>query len=128
MMFFFFVGGLEPAIRRRITASVTPCLHCKGSMDLVEVAQTLILFFIPVWTFAPKEQLYCPRCSFLTDTTTYHVIRSRMYPDGDPTIVQGHRQYEKSDPISMPCCTNCGAHLKQNWKFCPNCGHTSRIP
>lgn len=125
-MFFFFMGGLEPTIGRKIASSVAPCLHCQGSMDLVEAGKTLTLFFIPVWTFAPKEQLHCSRCSFLTDADTSDALKNRMYPSGDLTISRGQRNLETLSPHT--CCSKCGASMTPSWKFCPACGKSLGVP
>ena len=73
---FFFVGGVDSGIRKVIQKSVGPCLRCSGSVDLVETAHTFKAFFVPVWSFSPKEMVHCSSCGFLSSLKDYSDIQA----------------------------------------------------
>ncbi|KAJ3707679.1 hypothetical protein LUZ61_011384 [Rhynchospora tenuis] len=65
-MFFFFVGGVEPAVLRILKEAAGRCLRCSGDADLVKTLKVLKLFFVPVWRWKSKDPMYyCRDCSLL---------------------------------------------------------------
>jgi len=112
-MFFFFQGGITPRIQQTIKKSFDKCFvpNCRGGrIDLVEVKQTLSVFFIPVWAFgSPQQMIYCNTCENFFDVEMYKDWKRERNNNGRSNVI-------------MVNCNACGHHVERDWKFCPNCG------
>lgn len=107
-MFFFFVGGVNQKIKKVIQQGYGPCVSCRaGTMDLVEMAKTLSVFFVPVWDFDRQTALVCRRCGFTCPVSDYDALQK------DTTV--------QSFPVGTSC-RHCGSSISKQWKFCPTCG------
>jgi Fe-S-cluster-containing dehydrogenase component len=87
-------------------------------MDLVEMAQTLSVFFVPVWDFHKQTTVVCRRCSFACPVSNYEAQQKDI--SAQPLFAvskstYGHSEYEIS-------CRHCGSPISNQWKFCPTCG------
>eukprot|EP00978_Attheya_sp_CCMP212_P005866 scaffold13078_cov48-Attheya_sp.AAC.7 len=107
---FFFIAGVEPTIRRTLQSNIGTCQvpYCGNTVHLVEVANTFKLLFVPIWSFAPKQLVYCNTCRYLgtqTEFSDQQWAASRI------------TQYSIRGP-----CQACGTPIQRDWCFCPNCG------
>jgi hypothetical protein len=117
-MFFFFIGGVRPSITKVLQSSFGPCLNCSGQMDLVEMAQTLELFWLPVYTFDRKQVLHCQQCQLATGLENYETMRYRISQPVDPAHAPS-----SSGTTTTSSCRRCGGPIMDpSWKFCPTCG------
>lgn len=111
-MFFFFIGGVEPTVRKTLQPSAVPCLRCGEPADVVEIANTFKAFFIPLWSFGDTtEAVRCTRCGYLLPRETYETLKIRSIA---------------SSSANPSCtCAYCGAKMESGWRFCPVCGNDS---
>jgi len=113
-MFFFFIGGVQPRIRRIIQSNHGPCPNCLRPLDLVELAETLEVFWIPVWRFSSREALHCGSCGYTTDPRSYEHHRRTL---------ESATKGRSVGPGVMRNCRQCGAPVASDeWQFCPSCG------
>jgi len=113
-MFFGFVATYAPSIKRTIRSSLGPCPICGSQVDLVEIANTLSVFFIPVWTRQPKEVVYCRSCKYITSPSAYEQRQQRITSLPN---VPARKQLEASSK-----CAECGKRIRREWEYCPRCG------
>ncbi|KAJ3707681.1 hypothetical protein LUZ61_011386 [Rhynchospora tenuis] len=108
-MFFFFVGGVEPAVGTILKEAAGRCLRCGGAADLVETQKVLKLFFVPVWRWQSKDPMYyCRDCSFL-------------FPHSLPTEGGEEREASYFPRVSSKC-RACARGVDPKFRFCPYCG------
>ncbi|KAJ4747735.1 zinc-ribbon domain protein [Rhynchospora pubera] len=107
-MFFFFVGGVQPAVGRVLKEAAGRCLRCGGDADLVETQKVLKLFFVPVWRWQSKDSMYyCRDCSFLFP---------HSLPNG------GGQERDASYFPRDSKCRACARGVDPKFRFCPYCG------
>jgi predicted molibdopterin-dependent oxidoreductase YjgC len=117
-MFLFFVGGVNQKIKKVIQQGYGPCVSCRtGTMDLVEMANTLSVFFVPVWDFNKQTALVCRRCNFACPVSDYKALQedNAAQPFPVSASIYGH-------PKAQSSCPHCGSPISNQWKFCPTCG------
>jgi len=100
-------------------------------MDLVEMGKTFQAFFVPLYTFDTKQVLYCKNCQWTTTISNYEALKAnygdfgrlrsnpRIGGGGSTTDVQQQKQQQQQQQQS---CRQCGASIRGDWRFCPNCG------
>ena len=129
-MFFFFVGGIQPRIRKILQSNYGPCLSCHvGVMDHVELDNVLELFWIPIWTLSSKSLLYCSSCQWMTSLEQYHgdrfatTGRTFPHPHGrQPTLPNRIPSAPITNNDLTVSCPSCGERISAQWNFCPKCG------
>ena len=117
-MFFFFFGGIQPKIRQTLERSFDKCIipRCPGRMDLVEVSQTLSVFFLPVWSWGtPQTMIHCQDCQVLMDVETFQQRKQHSL------LTQQSNEYSHVTRSNTSCHV-CNAPLRNSWSFCPKCG------
>ena len=71
-MIFGIIASVAPSVKRIVRSSIGPCPNCASrSVDHVEVADRLSLFFVPVWSFNSQEAVYCKKCRFMSAPGEY---------------------------------------------------------
>lgn len=116
---FFFIASVQPTVQRVLERHSGNCLLCGSrNFDRVELSETLKLFFIPVWSWSPKEVLLCHDCGFQTTKADY------LYHQQQRQLLQ--RQVDRHAATTTGAssmCSNCGARLDSSqWRYCPQCG------
>lgn len=103
----------------RIKRRNRPCLVCESYMDLVEVTQSIEIFFIPIrYNAKTMNFLDCPECGFSTSADSYEYIRLCNTDDcGEIEPLSTDIDGEKS--LS---CGKCKSKLAVHYQFCPTCG------
>jgi hypothetical protein len=113
-MFFGFVATYAPSIKRTIRSSLGPCPICASQVDLVELANTLSIFFIPIWTRQSKEFVYCRSCKYTSSPLTYERWQQKI------TSLPSEPSQKKIEASSK--CAECGKRIREEWEYCPRCG------
>ena len=126
-MIFGIIASVAPSVKRIVRSCIGPCPNCASpSVDHVEVADRLSLFFVPVWSFNSKEAVYCKKCRFMSVPGEYEnwLVRRTL----DESALGGNvgddkQRYADANPTpTTKTCSGCGAALQSEWGFCPECG------
>jgi NAD-dependent SIR2 family protein deacetylase len=72
-MFCFLIGGIEATKIQRLEANAGTCPYweCHGSLDRMEVTNTLKLFYVPVYTYKPEQFYLCRQCRSMINKEAY---------------------------------------------------------
>lgn len=101
----------------RVKRRNRPCLVCDADMDLVEVTQSLELFFMPIcYNAKTMSFLDCPECAFSTSAESYEYLRICKNA-GD--LDSSSRRIDGEKSLS---CSKCRSKLALHYQYCPTCG------
>ena len=103
----------------RVRRNNRPCLICENSMDLIEVTQSINLFFIPV-CFNTKTMSFldCSVCGFSSTLESYEYLRI-CQQEGRPIQKFSGKPVDGEQSLS---CKDCKSKLAKHWVYCPTCG------
>ena len=125
-MIFGIIASVAPSVKRIVRSSIGPCPNCASpSIDQVEIANRLSLFFVPVWSFNSKEAVYCKKCRFMSAPGEYENWLVRRTLDESAQLgdhVSKQRHADANPTPTTKSCGGCGAALQDDWGFCPKCG------
>ena len=133
-----FIGGVSKGVKKVLDHNHRRCMVCQGPMALVEVAKTLELYFIPVFSFDSKEALLCKRCSLCVaangqrsegnPTTSQKECKDATRGSGSSNAPNFHalqwirmRNGSSEAPARLTC-RRCGAHSNGACQHCSSCG------
>jgi hypothetical protein len=114
----FLLDG-NPNADCQLKRSNRQCLICPGRMDLVEVSQTVNLFWIPICSLATLDLLDCPGCGYSTSVESYEYLRG-CHQKG--TMTDDLKWYGGASTS----CHSCKTKLAKHWQYCPGCGSENK--
>ena len=92
-------------------------------MDLVEVTQSVELFFIPsCYNAKTMSFLDCPDCGFSVSAESYEYIRTCQADAGDDI----EATLSDIDGKKSVSCLKCRSKLALHYRYCPTCGAQCR--
>ncbi|CAG8469289.1 12027_t:CDS:2 [Ambispora leptoticha] len=120
-MFFFFLGGLAPKLKRLSTSLPARCPNCLDrtpTMYQYQSEQEFSVFFIPIVAFGKKTLWICEKCRWNEknrpdEERIRQIEREEMTQQAAPLPTWGIRQ--------CPSCKN-EINVSGRIRFCPYCG------